>query len=217
MFANPNAPNLPDYVSFLYGIVGLDPAQFITFQGQATNGSTTQLFGIASKPFNTTLAGYDCVDVTQGVTALIVSNDPTQVTFAPLANPVNVGDQYLIVPDIGPTSLAVALAIVNDQINQASASLYTLAVYNLAADRLITYAPDIPKQSYFKDMRDKLKLTSISVGVPSQASDQGTAIGILNPEQLKFLTLRDLQYMKTPYGREYLGIAQVVGPIWGLT
>ena len=62
-----------------------------------------------------------------------------------------------------------------------------------------------------------LKLDKPSVGVVAASSDESTSTNLLNPEQMKYFTLRDLQMLKTPYGREYLGIAQSVGPIWGVT
>jgi hypothetical protein len=115
------------------------------------------------------------------------------------------------------TSLQIAQDIVNCKIAAGSADLYVLAVYNLAADRLINFAPDVADQSYFKDLRKDLGLSSVSVGVPSQASDNGTAVGILNPEQMKLLTLANLQMLKTPQGRQYLGIAQSVGTLFGVS
>lgn len=116
------------------------------------------------------------------------------------------------------TTLKIALEIVNAILNMGSATLYTLAVYNLGADRLINFANDIDGQSYFKDLRKELRILDVRVGVPSAANDAGTAVSILNPEQLKTLTLADLQTLKTPYGRQYMGIAQDFGPtIWGLS
>lgn len=115
------------------------------------------------------------------------------------------------------TSLQIATDIVSKAILFASADMYVLAVYNLAADRLINYAPDVTGQTYFRDLRVKLKLLSLSVGVPSAASDQGTSVGLLNPESLKGLTLANLQNLKTPCGRQYLEIAQAFGSIWGVS
>lgn len=119
--------------------------------------------------------------------------------------------------DIIVMSLAIAQEIVNDQLACASARMYTLAVYNLATDRLINYAPDEQNQTYFRDLRKDMKINQPSVGVVSASSDESTSTTLLNPEQMKYFTLRDLQMLKTPYGREYLGLAQSVGTLWGLT
>jgi hypothetical protein len=40
---------------------------------------------------------------------------------------------------------------------------------------------------------------------------------MLNPEVMNNLTFADLQTLKTPWGRIYLGIAQDVGTLWGVT
>ena len=115
------------------------------------------------------------------------------------------------------TSFALAVDIVNLTLAQASRNIYVLAVYNLATDRLINFAQDLPNQSYFTNLRKTWNLTIPVVGVASSGSDQGTSSAWLNPEQLRMLTLADLQTLKTPFGRQYLGIAQSYGPIWGLT
>lgn len=126
-------------------------------------------------------------------------------------------------------SLSIAVATVNDalQVGCSSAnattgtvllSLYVLAVYNLAADRLINYADDVPGQTYFEDTRKKFRIYEPAVGVTTSASDGGTAGSLKNPEYLSMLTLDDLQTLKTPWGRRYMGMAQAYGPVvWGLT
>jgi hypothetical protein len=123
-----------------------------------------------------------------------------------------------VAPEVVFTSFWVSLAIVNPVIGVGSGRLYVLAVYNLAADRLINYARDQPNQTYFEDKRDNLKIYLPRVGVPSSANDNGTAVGILNPEFMKTMTLRDLQTLKTPWGRAYMEIALDYGPnIWGVS
>jgi hypothetical protein len=128
-----------------------------------------------------------------------------------------------------PLSLSVAVATVNEALqlggtyaNAATGivtlSLYVLAVYNLATDRLVNWANDVPGQTLFKDTRDAMGLMRPAVGVATSAADQGTAGTLINPEQLKMLTLDDLQTLRTPWGRRYLGIAQAYGTvIWGLS
>lgn len=116
------------------------------------------------------------------------------------------------------TTLNVALEIVNELINCASPTLYTYAVYNLASDRLINYAQDQNGQTFFADTRTALRIFSPALGVPTAASDQGTSVGLLNPEFMRLFTLRDLQTLKTPFGRAYMEIAMDYGSnLWGLS
>jgi hypothetical protein len=225
MFANSTTPNLPDYLFFLSAVAGIPPvatpAVFPTLVSTTTGGDTLTLIDVSQNWEPAQWVGYSAVDSTQNEAASIASNAITSLTFTmPLANPIAPGDQYLIAPDIVLSSLAIALEIVNEVLACASPRIYTLAVYNLATDRLINFAPDVPGQTFFQDLRGpkKLNLTSVSVGVPSQASDQGTATGILNPEQMKTFTLQDLQTLKTPWGRAYMGFASAYGPsLWGLS
>ena len=128
-----------------------------------------------------------------------------------------------------PLTLSIAVATVNQALGAVASpvnaalgtitvSPYVQAVYNLAADTLYNLAMDVPGQSYFTDKRREWKLLEPQVGVYASASDQGTSGGVLNPEQLRTLTLANLQQLKTPWGRAYLALAQAYGPaLWGLT
>ncbi|MGH8321588.1 MAG: hypothetical protein ACRESI_06510 [Gammaproteobacteria bacterium] len=115
-------------------------------------------------------------------------------------------------------SLSVAMDIVNITLALASEDIYNFAVYNLASDMLINYAQDLPNQTYFTTLRAQLNLSTISVGVVSSSGDQSTSVGLLNPTAMQNLTLQNLQNLKTPYGRAYLGFAQMYGSnLWGLS
>jgi hypothetical protein len=219
MLTNPTTPNLSDYTTFLYGAVGIPAQQLPTASGTATGGSTTTLVDISKTWATNQWAGYFVCDSTQGEIPVIASSNANTLTFfAPVPNAIAAGDAYLIIPDSVYTSFIVSMETVNETLNCASPTLYTLAVYNLAADRLINFANDQPNQTYFRDVRDKFKISVVSVGVVSGTSDEGTSTNLLNPEAMRMLTLQDLQTLKTPYGRYYMGIAQDYGStIWGLT
>lgn len=95
---------------------------------------------------------------------------------------------------------------------------YAMAVNNLAADRLVNYAEDVDGQTYWTDLRTKLNLDGFVAGVISSTFDDGTGQSMEVPEAMKGLTFDDLQTLKTPWGRRYLGLAQAYGPtIWGVT
>lgn len=123
-----------------------------------------------------------------------------------------------------PIAYQIALEIVNQALacvpasSPSTPSLYALAVYNLAGDRLINYAPDQAGQTYFADLRKTLNISGFVGGVISSTADQGTSESLVVPDAMKGLTFADLQTLKTPYGRTYLGIAQSYGPsVWGLS
>lgn len=218
MWTKPTTPNLTDYLSFLSNVVGIPGSNFPSVTGIATGGSQTTLTDSLAVWTINQWKGSIVNDSTQGVTASVLSNTSSILTFAALANPIAVGDTYLIAPQALLTTFNIAMATVNDTLACASADLYVLAVYNLATDRLINYAPDVGGQTFFQDQRTKFRVLDVSVGVPSAASDQGTAVGILNPEFMKTMTLQDLQTLKTPWGRAYMGIALDYGSnLWGLS
>ena len=97
-------------------------------------------------------------------------------------------------------------------------NLYALAVYNLAADRLVNFAQDQTGYTVFQDLRKSCNLDGFVSGVIQSTSDESTSSSFVVPKQLEELTIFDLQTIKTPWGRTYMGFAQMAGPtIWGLT
>jgi hypothetical protein len=124
-----------------------------------------------------------------------------------------------------PVSLGIACEVVNHFL-RTTPRMYMLAVYNLATDRLINYAQDIPGQTFFQDLRKKYKISnsvavapiSPTVGVVTTTFDNGSGVTLATPETLKNLTLSQLQNLQTPFGAAYIGIASSVGPtLWGLS
>lgn len=98
---------------------------------------------------------------------------------------------------------------------------YTLAVYNCAAHIQIKITPDQTGQNFFQTLRGPgpggYNLVGFLPGVVTASSDEGTSQTLVVSEAFKNLTLRDLGYMATPYGRSYLEYAQDYGEIVGLS
>jgi hypothetical protein len=218
-WVNPTTPNLTDYLSFLYGTVGIPTANYPSLAGTASSGTTLTLVDTTQNWTLNQWANYALNDSTQGVTGYIASNTSNTLTLTSvLTAPINAGDAYLISLSSLETTFDVAMDLVNETLNHASPQIYVLAVYNLGADRLINFAQDIPEQSYFADLRSKYRVMDVSVGVAAAVNDQGTSVGILNPDQMRTFTLLDLQTLKTPFGRTYMGFAQQYGTnLWGLS
>jgi len=151
-----------------------------------------------------------------------ITNGPTiEGYLAFLREGVGIGPEYL--PDDSlwvQATFDMARATVNDALIWADCgrSVYTMAVYNYGADRLLNLANDAAGQCFFRDLRSSLGLHSFSAGLVVSSSDQGTSQTLEIIAAAKSMTLTDLQMMKTPYGRAYLDYAQNYGGnIWGLT
>jgi hypothetical protein len=151
--------------------------------------------------------------------------DPTQAGFLAWVRAI-MGVPTSALPDDSQAiywAFTTALAIVNPQLQLAGALVpggpvsYQRAVYNLAGDNLINWAQDQAGQTYFADARKAFGCNQFVPGFYVAASDEGTSGSLMDLESLKSLTLSQLQNTKTPYGRAYLGIAQSVGTLWGLT
>lgn len=115
-----------------------------------------------------------------------------------------------------------ALAVVNPLLAAVpspatSASIYARAVYGLAADALANGARDVTGKTYFKDLRTQLNLAGFKGGVITASGDEGTNESMVVPDFVKGLTFMNLQQLKTPWGRDYLSIAQSYGGLVGLT
>ncbi len=133
------------------------------------------------------------------------------------------GISALYLPITSPiitTSLSIALDFVNTAIAliaDGSGDLYALALNNLAADFLVQWAQDQPGQTFFQNARSSWGVNSFSAGVIRSAHDESTGSDYAMPKFYQNLSLMDLQNLKTPYGRQYLAIAQQFGSLWGLS
>lgn len=93
---------------------------------------------------------------------------------------------------------------------------YVIACYMCAGHILLRITPDQAGQTYFATARQSFGLLQFIPGAISTASDQGTSDSLVVPDQFKNLTVGDLNFLATPYGREYLSYAQDFGQISGL-
>lgn len=98
--------------------------------------------------------------------------------------------------------------------------LYTLAVYNCATHLLIMITPDQAALDYFQEKRSRsgFGLVQPSSGVIASASDEATSTTLSSPDWSKKILPMQLQFFKTPWGREWLEWCAAAGPnVVGLT
>ena len=71
---------------------------------------------------------------------------------------------------------------------------------------------------FFAQARQQFNMLSLTAGVVSGATDQGTSDTLVVPDFFKNITMDDLNLLLTPWGRYYQGWCQAYGPnIVGLT
>ena len=124
-------------------------------------------------------------------------------------------------------SFYTAVATVNLWLQRLPGPIYLRAVYNLAGDLLVQSCPDQPDVlyptdnptglGYFAYLRDKMAINSFVAGVIESSADESTSQSMKVPDQFEGLTIADLQNLKTPWGRTYLGIAQSIRTDWGIS
>ena len=150
----------------------------------------------------------------------MVTTGPTIGGFLAFIRNV-MGIDSTVLPNNEPiivTAYEIALEIVNLALKTASPTMYELAVYNLGGDNLINYAPDQPGSTYFSSLRDDWNIYKFIPGVIQSSTDVSTSQTLLLQQAFKNITVANLQNLKTPYGRTYIGIAQRYGPtIWGVS
>jgi len=160
---------------------------------------------------------------------------PTQAGFIDFARTI-MGITVKQLPDASPFftyAFCVSLELVNCAIRDASPFMYRLAVYNLAGSNLLNWAQDpVPVDPYppnndeskangvgfFAYTRAQYNMLGFVSGIIQAAADETTSESLVVPESFKNFTIANLQQLKDPYGRAYLGIAMDYGPAaWGLT
>lgn len=229
------SPTLQGYITFLTNVVALNMANLPPFSGQGTLEQGSSTLTLTAVTTGSLAEGAIVTDANGAIPATTAVTPTTSATtiLGPIAPnpPVGIGTYQMSAEALSTQAVAEAITATNqwitatfdvavDTVNDAIAlepDLYAFAVYNLATDRLVNWAPDITGQTYFQDLRRDMKIDRPALGVASSGSDQGTSGTVLNPEFMKQLTLADLQTLRTPWGREYIGIAQSWGStLWGV-
>jgi hypothetical protein len=95
---------------------------------------------------------------------------------------------------------------------------YVLAVYNCGGHLLLKIAIDQDGQEFFKCLRASLKMGDTVNGVIQSSGDQNSSNSFAIGQGMQNMTMSDLGFYRTPWGREYLSYIQDLGPtIWGLS
>lgn len=136
----------------------------------------------------------------------------------------NVGIQAAYLPDASPFidyAFNRALNLVLNIPTSLPGVDYTLAVYNCAGHIQLCITPDQVvdgvSYGYFVEKRKEFDLLLPVVGLVSSSSDESTSVTNAVPDALRQLTISDLGFMRTPWGREFLAYEQDFGGIWGLS
>ncbi len=92
--------------------------------------------------------------------------------------------------------------------------LYSLAVYNGGTHILFSITPDQPGQTFFADARGKngYGIVIPSTGLVAASSDQGSSATLVVPDWARTLTVQQLAFFKTDWGRVFLQWNQSYGP-----
>lgn len=220
MFTDPSQPNLPDFNSYVLaqGIPAADlPSGTLATVAIDTTGAIT------GTPTGTIQAGQILIGagIPDGTYIVTWTGSAGTVSPAPLTAvstaSASAYSQYVV----WALNYALQFALPGPGIGSGYAGMagqYVLAVYNLGTHQLLKTGQDQSGQAFFTQARATYKLNSLVPGPVLASGDQATSETLLLPEFFKGLTLQQLDLLKTPYGRDYLGYAQDYGPtIVGVT
>lgn len=110
--------------------------------------------------------------------------------------------------------LALTLAVPG-----TSAGDYVNTVYCCATHVQLSITQDIAGSTFFQTQRSStgFSLLTPASGTLSSSSDQGTSASWVVPDAMKNLTLQDLDFAKTPWGRVWIAWGQDFGNAWGVS
>lgn len=103
------------------------------------------------------------------------------------------------------------------QVPTVAGNDYTIACYNCAGHILIGILPTQEGTPVMPEIRKRLGFYSGNFGIIQSAADQGTSDSLAVPDALKQLTIGDLQFTQSPWGRAFLAFQQDFGGLFGLT
>lgn len=213
MFTNPSTPNLADFNAYCLaqGIPSADlPSGSLTTVSITTSGAIT-----AASTSGTVQAGQILVGGPDGTYLTSWSGLSGTVSPSPAADVSAASVQAYTVYVAWALNYALEVALPGPGIGSGLPGLagqYLRAVYNLGVHHLLSIAQDQPNQSYFAEQRSTFNLLSLIPGPVLASGDQNTSETLVVPEFFKNLTLSEIDLIKTPYGRAYLGYAQMYGP-----
>lgn len=215
MFSDPSTPNLPDFYGYALnqGVPSSDlPSGTLTTVTIDTSGNLTAASSTGTVSAGQWINGVDVYIATWNGTSGTVTPVPTAAVSLPSAQTFSPYSAWAL-----NYALSVALCGPGSSIS-GLAGMYVMGVYNLAMHQLLKIAQDLTNQTFFAQIRQTYRLTSLVPGPVMASGDQATSETLVIPEFFKNLTLSELDLLKTPYGRDYLGYAQMYGPsIVGVT
>ena len=91
-------------------------------------------------------------------------------------------------------------------------TLYTRAVYSLGADRFIRIAQDPSGDTFYTTQRQTYAIFEFRPGVVMASGQGPTSQTLVVPDWYRELSLSNQELLKTPWGRQYMGYAQMYGP-----
>ncbi len=217
-FVNPTTPNVADFTTFLQTSVGIPTSAlptnspWITYAFNQAVALTLQIAQVTAIEY--VLAVYNCgthilIKITPDEQALVTASITTGT---------------LDVTDVASGTIAVGMQILNiatpvPTITAFGTGTGGTGTYTISQDLTVSSTSMTLQGTYFQTQRGKdgFDLVGVPNAFLSASSDESTSQTMAVSDALQTLSLTDLDFMRTPWGREWIEYGQDYGPVWGLT
>lgn len=219
MYQTPGTPNLADFTTFVFSSMGV-PASALSASSPLLQNVLNRALELtptyARAPDIYTDAVYNCaghllVEIAQDQIATVTASflDNTMTVTAIAAGTIVPGMQIVGVTADDPPPV----------VQSYGTGTGGLGDYAVTLGASISSVSFTLRGAFWARLRGPqgYKLSSFAPGVVQSTSDETTSVAFMVSDAFKNLTLYDLQFMNTPWGRAFLGYCQNFSPIWGLT
>jgi len=222
----PGPPNQVDFTAFLRTQAGISVASLpdaspyipdalqiaLDIVNETINDAAPDVYTLAVYNLGTDRLINFAPDQTPALATLTwLAGTVTATTVAPLPSNLLIGTDFI-------TAIAGAVPTGYNGNVKATVTGANTFTYALPGNPGANTTPGTYLAPFFQVLRKSWNINTIVTGVVESTNDNGTGMSLAVPEQLKSLTLSDLQRLKTPFGRTYMEIAQTYGQtLWGLT
>lgn len=219
MYQTPGTPNLADFTIFVFSSMGV-PASALSASSPLLQSVLSRAIEMTPvyppAPDIYTDAVYNCA----GHLLVEAAQDQIATITASFLN------NTMTVKDVSAGTIVPGMQIIGITADDPPPIVQSygtgtggLGDYAVTLDAYIPAVSFTLRGAFWSRLRGPqgYKLSSFAPGVVQSTSDEGTSVGFLVSDAFKNLTISDLQFMNTPWGRAFLGYCQNFAPIWGLT
>jgi hypothetical protein len=211
-------PTLAGYFAWIRAVMGIssvylpDDSPYVAASFAFAQEIVSEYMAEVSKTIYTdaiyNLAGHLLIETAQDQSGASFSGyiSGNNLTITMLNSGVVASQQVLIATGILPATVIIGGSALDWEINPLQNYGSVSSPFSI-----------ISQYNYFANLRELWKINNFVSGVVQSTSDESTSASLAATEIMQRLNFSDLQYLKTPFGRAYLGYVARVGSPFGMS